>query len=326
MTYPNTTSSVRQQESQRKILQRKRAQDAAISGVALEEPIIQPPPQPAISGILNIMEDINIKDPKSKRQVIDLQRYYETNKTSYLLTTMMLFLKNDILTPKSFHFLKNSINIIKHVFSLMHALAGTGLMNRDNLDSIISLPALTELNTMFTLLDEHQETPLTQTTFDQVLESATPITEGMVKGIEEDDDSKTVAEALIRCATNRITSEAVLQQVKSHPYPQRLASAFIDLKHKGIKLTQQMFDTLIDSETPEQLIDKVITGVQSELQKPAESSWVSSAASYVGKGLLSTLGFLAQPRSPSPEKVSREERQAPLVPDEEQLEGTSFTV
>lgn len=219
------------------------------------------PTSPLAQRAMQAMSEMGLDRSENRQHIKKIQQQYNRNENRSLFTTMVLFAKHNLLSKESFHYLKSSMNLIGTVSNVMNALASVGLLSSPNLASLINLPALKELTTLMKILEEEEAEELNQTTFDRAVENAKPISEKMVADIQADDKSKTVGEALLRCATKQVSSETLLQAVKSHPFPQRMASAVIGLKEQSLKWTESMLNRLIGSDEPDQLLKSFLGSV-----------------------------------------------------------------
>ncbi len=316
----NNQARQRINEARRKREQQQMA-EAAVAAEAAQDVKVEPVPtvktSPETQNIFNMMEGMGLDQPENQQAVLNMQKLYNRNENQYFFTTMMLFAKKHLLTDESFHFLKTSMNVMKHVYNLMHALSGVGLLNQKNLDSFISLPALTELNALFDLIGAEDEETLDQTKFDHVVSTAKPITESLTEEIKKHDDSSHLADALINCAKNQICSEALLQKVKAHPYPQRIASTLIDLKQRGVQISNESLDAIFESNTPkaitetlakiegieqpDQMIDALVSGAKAVATSEVLSPVIGKVANYAYQGFSSLCSsfFSSEPAAPA---------------------------
>ncbi len=285
-----------------------------------QETVVAPTVKPVesvdepIKQTLDLLSQMNLKSAKNQRAVLDLKKHYQANEVTFLFTTMMLFAKKNMLTDESFGFLRSAMNIIEHIYNLMNSLFNFGILNKPNLNRFIGLPALKEANAMFDLLDLDEEQP--QQSFDETIASTKPITESISAPADSDERLKEVLDALLRCVDNHVDREALLQIVKAHPFPQKIASALIALKQQGIELSSSMIKPLLESDNPNQLIDSLLEKFQSGASALATPSTLKSLLGYAASGAKRLYGFFASPSNEDAEHGdkkahSEETEQAP---------------
>lgn len=270
------------------------------------------------------MADLGLDKEENRVAVLKAQQNYNENENVSLFTTIALFAKKHLLSQSSFNFLKNSMNVITQLSGLMDALDSIGLLNGSNLKSLMNMPVLKELSALFSLISLSDEKKLNQTTFDEVVSTAEPITTQMARDIQQDTRSVSVTEALLRCTANQVNSEEILEQVKAHPFPQRMAKAVIDIKQRGLKFTENMMNRLVESDTPDELLDGVVNYVSTGKGNQSSNDMISSVATLASRGLSAAMSFFYE-NSGTP-KASSEPKPAELSPvkvDKDEQESTS---
>lgn len=248
--------------------------------------------QHSIADILKLMADVNLDSPPVKQVINDVKKNYSSDKSALFFATILLFAKEHVLTKDSFNFLKNSMNIIEHVFDFVSSLLGNGLLSNLNLDKFFNLPALKNLNALFNILSKDNDQTLDQTSFDDVMSNAEPIDEKFVNGVNGEPLLKEVASAFMDATKNGIDSEEILEAIKKHPAPETLAKAVIQLKDRGVELTHSLLDKLMEANElnePKALVDKVIDAFASELSKSPDDSIIAYATQAATKAVTSSL-------------------------------------
>lgn len=305
---------------------RRRAAENAAVQQAAEQAAKQQGRSSAWQQVVKILRDCDLaKNPQNRQAVLDLKRNYSENESLYLASTMGLFAKKNLLSQQSFDFLKSSMNIITLVFKLFSALSDVGLFNGENLKKYMDIKALDELNALFGLLSADEDGNLTQSRFDEVLETVTPVTETFVKGVSEDPSASGVAHALVDCVEQHIDSEAVLQAVKEHPAPKKAAEAVLKMKDKGMSILPESVKEVLAADDPVKMVEALVGGIQRDLAKPAEESSLRSAA----QGIASMFGFFSQspePAATQPQPEATTSQQAASMPaDVERLDDEAVT-
>lgn len=72
--------------------------------------------------------------------------------------------------------------------------------------------------------------------------------------------AKIKPDSFVAQASSYVDSEAVLKAVKKSPIANKLAKAVIDLKAKGMELSKDTLDNLVESDKPEDFLNSVLSG------------------------------------------------------------------
>lgn len=316
---------------------KRRFQEASFLAKLAEERLAKH----SIEDVLNLLAKVNLDTPEAQKIVENIHKNYQADEFTFFFATLLLFAKKHVLTPESFSFIKSSMNMIEHVFNFFNKLFGEGLLTRLNLGTFFNLPVLKNINALFSVISKEEKTDLSQERFDEHMAGAEPMSKTFVESLSEDPRLKSMASSLFTAAKEGIKSEVALEAIKAHPAPQSIAKALIELKNKGIKLTQTVLDKLSESDDPHTLVDSLVELLGKEIPKTSDISSVSSFMTYATKKACSGMGAMFGLFKPAPslgktknESVHHPEvykesagKEAPLVIDElDNEEVTSITI
>ena len=163
---------------------------------------------------------------------------YDKDEKAHLMATMGMFAKKHLLTPISFNWLKASMSVIGEVFNVIKAIFDKGLLNLFNLGSIMELPLLKGISSLFNVIGKKEDS-LEQDGFDEAINTVKSVAGGLVNSINSDDISTNVIEAGLRAVTSTIDTNEVsgelINTFKNSDLAKKSAEMMSELGEQGVE-------------------------------------------------------------------------------------------
>lgn len=220
-----------------------------------------------VSDIFNLLKEADLDSSESKAAIRNIANLYNEDKMTHLLTTMMMFLKKNILSERSFSWLKLSMVVIESVFNITSALFGKGLLNSFNLDKLMDFPLLKGLSNIFSSMESKGDS-LDQNVFDDAIETAKSLGNTFVRGINADNQSSSVPESLIRTATIGIKGDDVINGVLESEFAQKIGEKFTQLRDNTLDAAATTVKKVIKEEICQEEVKEFIKNNAAEMLTP----------------------------------------------------------
>ncbi len=182
-----------------------------------------------VTGIFDVLNEANLDSPEKKESVRKIADSFSDDKVTHLFTTMMMFLKSNVLTEQSFGWLKAAMSFIEVIANITSALFGKGLLNAFNLDKIMDFPFLKSLNSLFGIIDDKGDN-LDQSGLDQAMNTARVVGEQVEGFINGDNISQSATESVLRATTKPFDSDRILNAVAESDMGKAAAKKFTKVR------------------------------------------------------------------------------------------------
>lgn len=266
----------------------QQASQADIEQKAKEALRVQSP----LSGILKMLEEVNIDTPEHKRSVQELSKSYERSELAHLFTTMWMFLKKNVLSEQSFKWLKSAMNFIDAIANITLALFNKGFLNALNLDKLMNIPLLKSLKNLFGLIDA-QDNNFSQNSFDEAVKN---VGGEVANGIGKDNKSSSAFESVARTATSAFKSDEIISAVANSKLAKEGIARLEQFRDDGIEIAADVAKRVIKEEVTSEDVRNFMREHVGDLITPevkqAATEIVSDAAKQtLNAGYESAIGF-----------------------------------